>query len=259
MNLPLKTLLAATTLLIANAATPALADVVDARSSAEQGTLVHSDGEEVGTDVTGTLGTGPKQYDFVHFQGTTDAPAPDTNNLHIQGGNGQAQIDGIELGGKDHNANLISGDIFLNSADSGGGTWNDPTNLGMEWIELAFQKGDILADADPSTDLRIFFSLYTRDSNGNPEADPFLFDYALSTSGENKFAFLAINGESIYDLHYNITGGVANALRQVRISSVEGGVPPIPEPATWAMMLLGFGAVGYSMRRRRTTYLRQVA
>lgn len=27
--------------------------------------------------------------------------------------------------------------------------------------------------------------------------------------------------------------------------------PPVPEPATWAMMLLGLGAVGYTMRRRR--------
>jgi hypothetical protein len=27
---------------------------------------------------------------------------------------------------------------------------------------------------------------------------------------------------------------------------------PVPEPAAWAMMLVGFGAVGYSMRRRNT-------
>lgn len=33
----------------------------------------------------------------------------------------------------------------------------------------------------------------------------------------------------------------------------------IPEPATWAMMLMGFGAVGYAMRRRRKTVLTQVA
>jgi hypothetical protein len=30
-------------------------------------------------------------------------------------------------------------------------------------------------------------------------------------------------------------------------------VGAVPEPATWAMMLLGFGAVGYSMRRSKKT------
>jgi hypothetical protein len=34
----------------------------------------------------------------------------------------------------------------------------------------------------------------------------------------------------------------------------------VPEPATWGMMLLGFGAIGFSMRRKRdTTALRQAA
>lgn len=31
----------------------------------------------------------------------------------------------------------------------------------------------------------------------------------------------------------------------------------VPEPATWGMMLLGFGAVGASLRRRRRTFLAQ--
>lgn len=35
--------------------------------------------------------------------------------------------------------------------------------------------------------------------------------------------------------------------------------PAIPEPATWAMMLLGFGAVGFAMRRRRAPVLAQAA
>ena len=34
---------------------------------------------------------------------------------------------------------------------------------------------------------------------------------------------------------------------------------PVPEPATWAMMLLGFGVVGYSVRRRRKALLPQAA
>jgi hypothetical protein len=35
--------------------------------------------------------------------------------------------------------------------------------------------------------------------------------------------------------------------------------PAVPEPATWAMMLLGFGAVGWQMRRRRAPLLAQAA
>ena len=38
------------------------------------------------------------------------------------------------------------------------------------------------------------------------------------------------------------------------------GTPPgVPEPATWAMMLMGFGAAGYALRRRRKLVLAQVA
>jgi hypothetical protein len=49
-------------------------------------------------------------------------------------------------------------------------------------------------------------------------------------------------------------GGVANQIVFDDItfgSSTPGSV--VPEPATWAMMILGFGAIGASMRRRRTT------
>ena len=31
---------------------------------------------------------------------------------------------------------------------------------------------------------------------------------------------------------------------------------PVPEPAVWAMMLFGFGGLGYSMRRRPKQTLR---
>jgi hypothetical protein len=247
MKLPLKALLAATALGFASIATPAFADIIPQPSSADQGTLVHTDGEEQGTDVTATLGSGPTAPLIVHFQGTTDAAAPDPNNVvHLQQGNGQAELTGIELGGNDA-ANLLSGDIFLNALGSGFGSPSDPTNLGMEWIELAFQG--VTADS-------VLFTLTLADGEPN-FIQSFLIDH--SPNGENKFAFQAINGESILNLHYAFTGGSADALRQVRIASTEGGVPPVPEASTWAMMLIGFGAVGYSMRRRRKTYMPQVA
>jgi hypothetical protein len=39
-----------------------------------------------------------------------------------------------------------------------------------------------------------------------------------------------------------------------------GGGPPLPEPATWAMMLVGFGATGFALRRsRKNALLTQIA
>jgi len=37
------------------------------------------------------------------------------------------------------------------------------------------------------------------------------------------------------------------------------GTPPVPEPATWAMMLVGFAGIGVAMRRRRKPVLAQLA
>lgn len=37
------------------------------------------------------------------------------------------------------------------------------------------------------------------------------------------------------------------------------GAPGVPEPATWAMLLLGFGAAGFAIRRRRRPAFMQMA
>lgn len=46
-----------------------------------------------------------------------------------------------------------------------------------------------------------------------------------------------------------------------QITSFSASATAVPEPGTWAMMLLGFGALGYSLRRRRrsTGMLAQLA
>lgn len=250
MKFPLPTAVAAAALI---ASTPALADITPLRSSADQGTLVHTNGEETGTDVTGTLGSGPSAPEIVHFQGSTDATVSttDANDVRLQQGNGQAELTGVVFGGPNDTYNLQSGDIFLSSDPSGSGDPLDPTNIGMTWIELAFQG--VSAGTDSIT--------FTLTLLGEPD---FVFTDTIdhSPSGENKWGFLAENGESILNLHYafidpDFDEGEADALRQVRIIPVAGGV--VPEPSTWAMMLLGFGAVGFSMRRRRRGALAQLA
>ncbi|WP_205214934.1 MULTISPECIES: FxDxF family PEP-CTERM protein [Sphingomonas] len=53
---------------------------------------------------------------------------------------------------------------------------------------------------------------------------------------------LTINGTTFGDASYSGTLSF-------------GATPAVPEPATWALMLLGFGAVGFSMRRRNSQQL----
>jgi hypothetical protein len=71
----------------------------------------------------------------------------------------------------------------------------------------------------------------------------------LSLNGNgNNFINLTGNGVEFSGVRIQLqpaAGGVSS-LQNVRVSAV-------PEPTTWAMMLVGFGAVGYSMRRRKVT------
>lgn len=70
----------------------------------------------------------------------------------------------------------------------------------------------------------------------------------------NVSAFYLWNNVTPGSIHLTDTGGYSNAV--LYISSAR---PPVPEPATWAMMLLGFGAIGMVSRRSRKPVLAQIA
>lgn len=63
-----------------------------------------------------------------------------------------------------------------------------------------------------------------------------------------------------YRLGFSLSN-VGTPGNSLRISTGNlAAVAAVPEPATWATMLLGFGAVGFALRRRkRTTQLTQLA
>lgn len=231
------------------AATPASATIVAVLSSSDQGFLVHGNG--------GGADTGPLIYGDLNVTSNGNAQDPrvffnaDTTNdtnatvqdsadlLTIQQGGGQAEIDGAEISGTVTEINKMN--IFLDALP----LQNPATATAGDtfgYIELAL-VGDAGATlkfvlTDNQGDLFTFQGVNTAGGT-----------YTLGT-GETKFAFNAIDGQSIRNLYYEVlTGGQVESVRQVRLDLASSA--PIPEPATWAMMIFGFGAIGGALRRKK--------
>jgi hypothetical protein len=71
----------------------------------------------------------------------------------------------------------------------------------------------------------------------------------VTANGENFILVSAINGETFHSLSFTSSGNLSH-VQQVRVD-IAGGVGAVPEPATWAMMVLGFVGIGFMAYRRR--------
>lgn len=69
----------------------------------------------------------------------------------------------------------------------------------------------------------------------------------LST-GQSWFAAYVTMASQISRVEINTSAGIRD-VRHVRITTANA-VTPVPEPATWAMLIAGFGLVGAAIRRR---------
>lgn len=70
----------------------------------------------------------------------------------------------------------------------------------------------------------------------------------------NGFFNAQVTGGPQIDYFTIATNGSLQDVRQIRIGGIERFEVPsgaIPEPATWLMMILGFGAIGATLRHRR--------
>ena len=114
--------------------------------------------------------------------------------------------------------------------------------------------GSALADSQVSTILlnglaNITFSSITLDGNAftKTSTDPGPETWALLSP------ILLANGTHTINVMGTLTGANGAYSGTLNVSNA------VPEPATWAMMLLGFGGMGFVMRRRRNPVLAQIA
>lgn len=103
-----------------------------------------------------------------------------------------------------------------------------------------------LENGDPSS-----FIVSLTDSAGDT------FNQTLTQlNGSNIFNILAPAGTTYTSATFTSTGGGFVDLKQLRVTLAAAAVP---EPASWALMLVGFGGMGFVLRRRRTPRLAQIA
>ncbi|WP_199805747.1 PEPxxWA-CTERM sorting domain-containing protein [Bradyrhizobium lablabi] len=201
--------------LTAGLSLPAHADIVMVPASSIQGdNVLFNDGTQTGTTVLGHTQSGT----IVEFSGTTFG-----GGTTITANGGQARIEGTA------EARLTS----LNWHLVGGGTFND----------LEFNINTVLNGRNGGGATSVNFTLY--DDN----LDPFAFNSYSLANGSNFFGFQGINGQSISSIYMTFIGG--NGVQDVRQIRLEEVTAAVPEPSTWAMMILGFAGVGFMVYRRR--------
>lgn len=83
-------------------------------------------------------------------------------------------------------------------------------------------------------------------------------------NGQNFFNLTTLDNQLIRQVSFTSTALLD--VRQIRFGDVQaigggggGGTGMVPEPGTWALMILGFGGAGAMIRRRRTLAARALA
>lgn len=130
--------------------------------------------------------------------------------------------------------------------------------LGLQTTATTNQSGIIA-----STDVDFFNSnpLFSSGAYLTTTGGDFIAALSPTAGSDDVFEGRTLSGlfldAGTYVIH--VTGDRGNASSFTGTLNFAGQEGAVPEPATWAMMLLGFGAVGWQLRRRRNPVLAQAA
>ena len=120
--------------------------------------------------------------------------------------------------------------LTIGGTNSGGsGTVTGRAWGGSNNTALSFSPANLLGLIGPETG-----ASFAGSTNGsfNPAANPFSLTIGAAINRSTA-------GTSTGDLNFSVAA--------------------VPEPSTWAMMLVGFGGIGFAMRRKKTPALQQIA
>lgn len=85
------------------------------------------------------------------------------------------------------------------------------------------------------------------------------FRFTFADNTQKSFNFVTDSNVGLQTLVFdvkNVTGMLfyADVGENIQVDNIRltGNVAAVPEPATWAMMIMGFGGIGATLRRRRT-------
>jgi hypothetical protein len=173
---------------------------------------------------------------------TTTLTTGTATDLKITGGNGFAQVadaDGVNPTG--NNPTPVQNDLFaiiMNPV---------PDFYLYEFSILQYAAGNV--------------SIYYDLTGGGTNWILATNSPIMNGNGDTQYIFGDANNPALAIDQVLILS--STAIQQIKQNSIQqtGTTPPVPEPATWAMMLLGFGGIGMTMRRkqRRNGALMQVA
>lgn len=169
-------------------------------------------------------------------------------------------------GGVDASWNINGGNAYAGTPINGAWLANNGTS---QWLT---PNADGNATLDPSSDGLYQYTL-TFDLTGfNPASASFsgrfsvdnlvdnikLNGATITGSGGSFNFWTAFSGASGFNAGQNtLTFNVRNSAQNggnpsgLRVEFLDSNVTAVPEPATWGMMIMGFGLVGGAMRRRQ--------
>lgn len=174
------------------------------------------------------------------------------NNVTFQNpvGNNSATLSSDTNQGDNVTFTTVGNLLFSPSNGAARITATDGSLENLEWhltdLTTAFDLG-VFNINTPNRGGATSVTVYAYNQTGTEFSNVF----SIAGNGQHFFTVDADGTDLISSIRFVATGGGVDDVRQVRIEGVES-IAAVPEPSTWAMMILGFAGVGFMAYRRKT-------